>query len=39
MSLAIAGKKQEAYKALEGDHEFGTISRELTRALLAWKDA
>lgn len=35
MSLAVAGKKQEAHNALDDNHEFGKISRELTRALLA----
>jgi methyl-accepting chemotaxis protein len=39
MSLAIAGKKKEAHDALEGDHDFPTVSRELTRALVAWKEA
>jgi hypothetical protein len=37
VSLAIAGKKQEASTALYGGQDFDEISRELTRELLAWK--
>lgn len=39
MSLAVCGNKQEAHNALDDNHEFGKISREQMRALLAWKDA
>jgi len=38
MSLALAGKKQEARDALEDNHDFAKISSELTRALTTWKE-
>lgn len=37
LSFALAGKKQEASQALEGDGDFKKVSTELTRALLDWK--
>jgi methyl-accepting chemotaxis protein len=39
ISLVISGNNQEASRAMEGACEFDKVSRELTRALLAWKDA
>ncbi|HEX5228396.1 MAG TPA: CZB domain-containing protein [Bryobacteraceae bacterium] len=39
MALALAGKKQEAAQALEGNRDFKALSTELTRALMVWKDA
>jgi hypothetical protein len=39
MVLAVDGKKNEAQKALQGDHDFAKLSRELRRALVAWKEA
>ena len=39
MSLVIAGKKQEASKALGTDQEFSKVSLDLTKAMLAWKAA
>lgn len=39
LSLALAGKKQQANQALDDNHDFAKISRELTRALVAWKEA
>ena len=37
LSLAVAGKKQEASKALAPDREFTRASIDLTRAMLAWQ--
>jgi hypothetical protein len=39
MALALNGKKQDAHNALEGDSDFAKLSGELTRALVAWKEA
>ena len=39
MALAVAGKRQDAAQALDGDEDFKKLSTELTRALVAWKDA
>lgn len=39
MALALAGKKLEAAQALDGNHDFKKLSTELTRVLIAWKEA
>ena len=36
LALALAGKKQEALKALAVDSQFGKLSVQLTNALMAW---
>ena len=36
LALAVAGKKQEALKAMETDSEFTRISRKLTVAMIEW---
>lgn len=37
LSLAIAGKKNEASEALGKGHNFAAISVELTKAMVSWK--
>jgi methyl-accepting chemotaxis protein len=37
VSLAIAGKKQDASNALGEGQDFAKVSHELTRELMAWK--
>jgi len=36
LALALAGKKQEALKAIATDSQFGKLSTDLTRALMEW---
>jgi hypothetical protein len=39
LQLALAGKKQDAMKAIGADSQFGKLSSELTRALMEWAQA
>lgn len=37
LAMALAGKRQEAEKAMERGSRFAEVSSELTQAMLEWK--